>query len=93
MLACGTGTKAVPQDVMERHTLLLARELGATNPGLAGRCAVALGHAGLRQPLALPHASSQDAKAAAPAPPAKVSADVPPAGKVSLYPLARPEIL
>ncbi|KAK9850611.1 hypothetical protein WJX84_005115 [Apatococcus fuscideae] len=81
---CQSGTKAVPQDVMERHTLLLARELGATNPGLAGRCALALGHAGLRQPLALPHASSQDAKAAAPAPPAKVSADVPPAGKDAL---------
>ena len=38
---------------ISKHISHLAKELEASIPGLAGRCAVALGHAGLRKPLPL----------------------------------------
>lgn len=50
----GAGTPSVPEKLLQEHTALLARELDASNAGLAGRCALALGHAGLRKPLVLP---------------------------------------
>ncbi len=53
------GSPIVSEEVIRKHTQMLASNLGASIPGLAGRCAVALGHVGLRRPLVLPNPSAQ----------------------------------
>lgn len=60
----GAGTPGVSEKLLQEHTALLAKELDASNAGLAGRCALALSHAGLRKPLALPEPAESKVRAA-----------------------------